>query len=66
VRRPKFVLARIPSEPNADVELRAGRKSKERQWAIVCTVHNLLKLALAKLAKRRSLSAALSPALAAR
>jgi hypothetical protein len=36
------------------------------EWAIVCTVHNLLKLALAKLAKRRSLSAALSPALAAR
>jgi hypothetical protein len=35
------------------------------EWAIVCTVHNVLKLAAAKLAERRSLSAALPPALAA-
>ena len=36
------------------------------EWAIVCTVHNLLKLAAAKLAQRWSLSAALPLALAAR
>jgi transposase len=36
------------------------------EWAIVCTVHNLLKLALLKLAQGRSLSAALPIAVGAR
>jgi hypothetical protein len=43
-----------------------GFANVRAEWAIVCTVHNLLKLAAAKLAQRWSLSAALPPALAAR
>src|SRR5580704_5080532 len=42
-----------------------GFANVRAEWAIVCTVHNLLKLAAAKLAQRWSLSAALPPALAA-
>jgi hypothetical protein len=42
-----------------------GFANVRAEWAIVCTVHNLLKLALVKLAQRRNLSAALPPALAA-
>jgi Transposase DDE domain len=43
-----------------------GVANVRAEWAIVCTVHNLLKLAAAaKLAQRWTLSAALPPALAA-
>ena len=63
---PEPVFGQIKQARGFRQFLLRGIESVRAEWAIVCTVHNLLKLALAKLAKRRSLSAALSPALAAR
>src|ERR1700686_4750047 len=63
---PEPVFGPIKQAPGFRQFLLRGIEGVRAEWAIVCTVHNLLKLALAKLAKRRSLSAALSPALAAR
>src|ERR1700719_139347 len=63
---PEPVFGQIKQARGFRQFLLRGIESVRAEWAIVCTVHNLLKLALAKLAKRRTLSAALSPALAAR
>jgi len=62
---PEPVFGQIKQARGFRQFLLRGFANVRAEWAIVCTVHNLLKLALAKLAQRWSLSAALPPALAA-
>jgi hypothetical protein len=62
---PEPVFGQIKQARGFRQFLLRGFANVRAEWAIVCTVHNLLKLALAKLAQRWSLSAALPPALVA-
>jgi transposase len=62
---PEPVFGQIKQARGFRQFLLRGFANVRAEWAIVCTVHNVLKLAAAKLADRRSLSAALPPALAA-
>ena len=62
---PEPVFGQIKQARGFRQFLLRGFEKVHAEWAIVCTVHNLLKLALVKLAQRRNLSAALPPALAA-
>ena len=62
---PEPVFGQIKQARGFRQFLLRGFANVRAEWAIVCTVHNLLKLAAAKLAQRWSLSAALPPALAA-
>ena len=61
---PEPVFGQIKQARGFRQFLLRGFANVRAEWTIVCTVHNLLKLALAKLAQRWSLSAALPPALA--
>jgi Transposase DDE domain len=63
---PEPVFGQIKQARGFRQFLLRGFANVRAEWAIVCTVHNLLKLAAAKLVQRWSLSAALPPALAAR
>jgi transposase len=63
---PEPVFGQIKQARDFRQFLLRGFANVRAEWAIVCTVHNLLKLAAAKLVQRWSLSAALPPALAAR
>jgi hypothetical protein len=63
---PEPVFGQIKQARGFRQFLLRGFEKVRAEWAIICTVHNLLKLALVKLAHRRNLSAALPPALAAR
>ena len=62
---PEPVFGQIKQARGFRQFLLRGFEKVRAEWAIVCTAHNLLKLALVKLAQRRNLSAALPPALAA-
>ncbi len=62
---PEPVFGQIKQARGFRQFLLRGIERVRAEWAIVCTVHNLLKLAAAKLAQRWSLSAALPLALAA-
>jgi transposase len=62
---PEPVFGQIKQARGFRQFLLRGFANVRAEWAIVCTVHNVLKLAAAKLAERRTLSAALPPALAA-
>ena len=62
---PEPVFGQIKQARGFRQFLLRGFANVRAEWAIVCTVHNLLKLAAAKLAQTWSLSAALPPALAA-
>jgi len=62
---PEPVFGQIKQARGFRQFLLRGFAKVRAEWAIVCTVHNVLKLAAAKLADSRSLSAALPPALAA-
>jgi transposase len=62
---PEPVFGQIKQARGFRQFLLRGFANVRAEWAIVCTVHNVLKLAAAKLADRRSLSTALLPALAA-
>jgi transposase len=62
---PEPVFGQIKQARGFRQFLLRGFANVRAEWAIICTVHNVLKLAAAKLADRRSLSAALPPALAA-
>src|ERR1700720_2541394 len=63
---PEPVFGQIKQARGFRQFLLRGFANVRAEWAIVCTVHNLLKLAAAKLAQRWSLSAALPLSLAAR